>query len=202
MPDSFDDAASHISEGYGHAQTRRPGDRLRALVGASRNMVVSLAGDVGLPIAAYAIAELCGFSTYVSLLAGTVVAAIRMAWVAFRDRRLDVFATAGLIFLGSCIIKRPLAFYAARRFAGATGSAEFLATADTPAMRRRWYTVSLVWGLGLIIDAALRMTAAYRLPPDTAVNVAQVLTVVAYGLLIGWTVLTAKQQSRKPRLAS
>jgi hypothetical protein len=36
---------------------------------------------------------------------------------------------------------------------------------------------------------------------DTAVNVAQVLTVVAFGLL-RWTVLTAKQQSRKPRLVS
>lgn len=190
-------------------------------------MVVSLAGDVGLPIAAYAIAELCGYSTYVSLLAGTVVAAIRMAWVAIRDRRLDVFATfllilfgvgfiltfvtgdvrfvlakdsttsatAGLVFLVSCIIKRPLAFYAAKRFAGAAGSEEFLATADTPAMRRRFYTVSLVWGVGLITDAALRMTAAYTLPPDTAVNVSQVLTVVAYGSLIGWTVLTTKRQA-------
>jgi hypothetical protein len=197
-------------------------------------MVVSLAGDVGLPIAAYAIAELCGLSTYVSLLAGTVVAAIRMAWVAIRSRRLDVFATfllilfgvgflltfvtgdvrfvlakdsttsatAGLVFLGSCIIKRPLAFYAAKRFAGGAGSAEFLATADTPAMRRRWYTVSLVWGVGLITDAALRMTAAYLLPPDTAVNVAQVLTVLAYGLLIGWTVLTAKRQPRELGQAS
>jgi hypothetical protein len=192
MPDSVDDADSGIGDGYRHAQTRRPGVRLRALVGASRNMMVSLAGDVGLPIAAYAVAELCGFSTYVSLLAGTVVAAIRMAWVAIRDRRLDVFATfllilfgvgflltfvtgdvrfvlakdsttsatAGLVFLGSCIIKRPLAFYAAKRFAGTAGRAEFLATADTPVMRRRWYTVSLVWGVGLITDAALRMTAA------------------------------------------
>jgi hypothetical protein len=46
------------------------------------------------------------------------------------------------------------------------------------------------------------MTAAYLLPPDTAVDVAQVLTLVAYGLLLGWTVLTGKLQPREPRLAS
>ena len=113
---------------------------------AIRNMVVSLLGDVGLPVAAYFIAELLGASTYRSLLAGTVVAGLRMGWVAIRERRFDVFATfllvlfgagfvltfvtgdvrfvlakdattsatAGLIFLGSCIVNRPLAYYAAK----------------------------------------------------------------------------------------
>jgi hypothetical protein len=192
-------------------------------------MVLSLLGDIGLPIAAYFVAELCGFSTYVSLLAGTAVAALRMAWVGIRERRLDAFslflvaifgvgfvltfvtgnvqfvlakdattsATAGLVFLGSCIINRPLAYYAAKRFAGAAGSDEFTATADTAIMRKRWYTVSLVWGVGLLTDAALRIACIYLLAPDVAANVSQGLMVTAYTLLISWTVYTAKKHSAR-----
>ncbi len=196
---------------------------------AIRNMVVSLLGDVGLPVAAYFIAELLGASTYRSLLAGTVVAGLRMGWVAIRERRFDVFATfllvlfgagfvltfvtgdvrfvlakdattsatAGLIFLGSCIVNRPLAYYAAKRFAGAAGSGEFNASADTPVMRKRWYRVSLVWGVGLLIDAALRIACIYLLSPDVAAGVSQALMVTAYTLLIAYTIYTAKKTAKQ-----
>lgn len=201
---------------------------------SARNMLASLAGDVGLPIGTYVVAGLCGFSPYVALLAGTVVAAWRMAWVGIRDLRFDVFAmfllvlfgvgfllsfvtgdvrfllakdattsaTAGLVFLLSCVVKRPLAYHAAKRFAGDGGREEFLATADTPRMRRRWYTVSLVWGVGLLADATLRMAAAYLLTPNTAANVAQVLTVLSYGLLIWWTIHTGRTNARPPAAQS
>ena len=189
-----------------------------------RNMVLSLLGDVGLPVAAYFAAELLGAGTFRSLLAGTVVAGLRTSWVAIRERRLDVFATfllvlfgagfvltfvtgdvrfvlakdattsatAGLVFLGSCIINRPLAYYAARRFAGPAGREEFDARADTPISRKRWYRVSLVWGAGLLIDAALRIACIYLLVPGIAANVSQALMVTAYTLLIGYTIYTAK----------
>jgi hypothetical protein len=191
----------------------------------TRNMVRSLLADVGLPIAVYFAAELAGASTYESLLAGTVAAGARMAWVALRQRRLDVFAsfllvlfgagvaltfvtgdarfvlakdattsaTAGLVFLGSCLANRPLAYYAAKRFAGTAGSAEFTATADSDVMRRRWYRVSLVWGLGLLTDAALRVACIYLLSPATAANVSQALMVTAYTLLVTWTIRSAKK---------
>jgi hypothetical protein len=187
-------------------------------------MVVSLLADVGLPVLAYFVAELSGATTYVSLLAGTVVAGVRMAWVAICERRFDVFATfllvlfgagfaltfvtgdvrfvlakdattstiAGLVFLGSCLANRPLAYYAAKRFAGAAGSADFAASADTAAMRKRWYVVSLVWGTGLLTDAALRVACIYLLSPDIASDASQALMVTAYTLLIGWTIHSAK----------
>lgn len=196
---------------------------------AIRNMVLSLLGDVGLPVAAYFVAELLGASTYRSLLAGTVVAALRMGWVARRERRLDVFATfllvlfgagliltfvtgdvrfvlakdattsatAGLVFLGSCLINRPLAYYAAKRFAGAAGSEEFNASADTPIMRKRWYRISLVWGVGLLTDATLRVACIYLLPPGIAANVSQALMVTAYTLLIAYTIYTAKKAAKQ-----
>jgi len=113
-------------------------------------MVSALAWDVGPSVAAYYGARALGCSDYVSLLAGTVASALRLIWVAVRDRRVDAFAMflmvlfgvglaltfvtgdarfvlikdsltsflAGLFFVGSCALRRPLTYYAAQRFAG------------------------------------------------------------------------------------
>ncbi|MFC3454270.1 VC0807 family protein [Amycolatopsis speibonae] len=58
--------------------------------------------DVALPLAAYYGLRLAGQSEQVSLLAGAVVAAARIAWVAVRDRSFDGFAAllAGVLGVG------------------------------------------------------------------------------------------------------
>jgi hypothetical protein len=102
--------------------------------------------------------------------------------------------TAGLVLVGSCIIKRPLGYYAAQRFARSAGSAQhaqFQATAKTEAMRARWFRVSLVWGITLLVDASLRIAAIYLLPIGLAATTSQVLMVAAYGLLTLWTIYSA-----------
>lgn len=194
---------------------------------AMRGIVSMLFYDIGLSVIAYFVAELLGASNYIALLAGTVVAGLRMLWVAIRQRRLDPFAlflitlfgaglalsfvtgdprfllakdasttsTAGLVLVISCLIGRPLAYYAALRLSRSAGVAEqkrFRATAHTGVMRTRWYRVSLVWGVALLADAALRITAIYTLPIGLAANLSQVLTVAVYGLLILWTIMTAR----------
>jgi hypothetical protein len=195
----------------------------------ARAMVRTLFYDIGLSVIAYFVAELCGASNYLALLAGTVVAGLRMVWVAARQRRLDPFAlfllamfgaslvmsfitgdprfilakdatqtfTAGLVLVGSCVIKRPLAYYAAQRFARSAGSAQheqFQATAQTAAMRARWFRVSLVWGTALLSDAVVRIAAIYLLPIGFAANFSQILVITVIGLLILWTFHTAKKQ--------
>lgn len=107
--------------------------------------------------------------------------------------------TAGLVFLGSCIIKRPIAYYAAQRFARSAGSAqheEFQATAHSDTMRARWYRVSLVWGIALLVDVCLRVAAIYLLPIRLAANISQVLMLTVYTLLMLWTVFSVKRQPR------
>lgn len=195
---------------------------------AMRAMVSTLFYDIGLSVIAYFVAELLGASNYVALLAGTVVAGLRMCWVALRQRRLDPFALfllvmfggslavsfvtgdarfilvkdstqsliAGLVLVGSCVVRRPLAYYAARRFAGSGGREqrdEFDATSGTDIMRARWFRVSLVWGVGLLGDAVLRTAAIYLLPIGLAANVSQILMITVDGLLVLWTILTAKK---------
>ncbi|MER6074303.1 VC0807 family protein [Streptomyces sp. NPDC001817] len=106
-------------------------------------------------------------------------------------------ATAGLVLVGSCLVRRPLAYYAALRFAREAGSeqaAQFQATADTSAMRARWRRVTLVWGTTLLIDASLRIAAVYLLPIRVASNVSQLLMVTFMGGLTLWTVWSMKKE--------
>lgn len=103
---------------------------------------------------------------------------------------------AGLVLVGSCIIDLPLVSYAAQRFARSAGAAqhkEFQATATTAAMRARWFRVSLVWGISLLGDVALRIAAIYLLPIGLAANVSRVLMVAVYGALLVWTLFSAKK---------
>jgi hypothetical protein len=110
--------------------------------------------------------------------------------------------TAGLVLVISCIIKRPLAYYAALRFARSSGGAEheeFQANAKTPVMRARWYRVSLVWGVSLLVDASLRIAVVYLLPIGIASNISQVLMIAVYALLFTWSVVTAKKTEAAAR---
>lgn len=103
---------------------------------------------------------------------------------------------AGAALIGSCLLGRPLAYYAARRFAQSAGGErqrEFEATASDARLRRRWYQVSLVWGLGLTADSVLRIVGVYTLPFDTAATCSQALMVIAFAGLIGWTLLTRRR---------
>ncbi|WP_327139557.1 VC0807 family protein [Nocardia sp. NBC_01327] len=206
-------------------ETRSSTQRLNP---AAHAMVSTMFYDIGLSVIAYFLAELLGASTYIALLAGTVVAGLRMLWVALRQRTLDPFAlfllalfgaglvlsfttgdprfilakdssgslTAGVVLVGSCLIDRPLAYYAAQRFARAGGAAmqeQFRATGNTTAMRARWFRISLVWGIALLIDASLRIAAIYMLPITMAANVSQILMVTVFGLLIVWTLRSARK---------
>ncbi|WP_216892693.1 VC0807 family protein [Nocardia alni] len=102
-------------------------------------------------------------------------------------------AVVGLTMVVSCLIGRPLAYYAALRMAGAEGRERILASAQDDELRRRWYRVSLVWGLALLTDTALRIAIIYLLPVHLAANVSQVLMILVYTLLFGWTVRNARR---------
>lgn len=104
--------------------------------------------------------------------------------------------TAGLVLVVSCLVKRPIAFYAAQRFARSAGSAqyeEFQGGAGTGVMRARWVRVSLVWGCSLLAESGLRIAAIYLLPIDVAANFSQALMVTVYAGLFLWTFVTAKK---------
>lgn len=69
-----------------------------------RQLVRGLAWDVGAPVVAYYALHLLGVSDWVALLASTVVAALRVLWVAVRQRSLNLFATVMLVVFGLGLI--------------------------------------------------------------------------------------------------
>jgi hypothetical protein len=69
--------------------------------GSDAMMIVrGLAWDVGLPLVAYYGLHLVGVSDWIALLAATSAAALRIGWIALRDRMLNLFATVMLLVFG------------------------------------------------------------------------------------------------------
>ena len=179
--------------------------------------------EVGLPVLTYYGLHATGASDYRALLAATVVAGLRLGFVALRNRRLDGFAAfmiaifavglalsfttgdarfmlakdsvgtaiAGLIFLGTCVVGRPISFYAAQRFFVTTGRGGTWwddRWRSNPAFRRGFRVMSLTWGVGLLVEAAVRIPLIYVLPIDIMAGLSTALQLVAFTLLITWNV--------------
>ncbi len=187
--------------------------------------------DVGLPLLAYYGLHAAGVSDYRALLAGTIVAGLRVAFVALRNRRLDGFAAflmamfavglalafatgdarfmlakdsvgtavAGLIFLSTCVVGRPVIFYAAQRFATTTSEKRELWNTlwqTKLAFRRGFRVMSVVWGVGLLVEAAVRIPLIYLLPIQIMVGLSTVLQVTAFTLLMTWNLWYGKRMQR------
>ena len=96
----------------------------------------------------------------------------------------------GIIMLGSLTRQRPLLFHllaplSAPRFAG--GEPEFERHYDeSPTLRSALMLSTIVWGLVLLADAALRLTAVLVLPVTDAATAATLLTIVTVLTLVGW----------------
>ena len=178
-----------------------------------------LAWDVALPVATYYALHLLGASDWVALLASTLVAGLRVVWVAARQRALNPFATVmllvfgiglaltfvsgdprfllikesfvtgavGLTFLVTARGRRPMTLAAQQSWQPHRATelaAEYRAEPD---VRRGHRFVSTVGGVGLLLEAALRVPLVYLLPPSVMVGVSSGMAVLAFGALILWT---------------
>jgi intracellular septation protein A len=94
---------------------------------------------------------------------------------------------AGLIFLGTLVVGKPLIYYMGRRFAGS--GPEALAEwerkyATNARFRQVMWRLTAIWGVGLLLDAALRIVLIYLLPLSTMVALSTVLQIAFFGVLI------------------
>ncbi len=204
---STSDAGSLAAQAGGRAQFRQ--------------ILLGMVWDVVPSIVAYYACRALGASPYVSLLAGTLVAGIRVAYVAIRARTFDAFAgfmvaifgfglvmsfvtgderfllvkesfgtgAAGLAFLGSCFVGRPLIFHAARRFSAPSEAAR-AGWEDmwhsSPGFRRTFFVLSAGWGAGLLVEAAVRVVLVYLLPVDVMAGLSSVLAIAGFVVLLTW----------------
>lgn len=103
----------------------------------------------------------------------------------------------GVVFLLSLLTARPLTFAALESWQQAK-AAELDAIWDvSPGVRRTFRISAVVWGLGLILEAGLRIPLIYVLPIDVAVGASTGMQIVAFTGLGVWNAVYAVRAERR-----
>jgi intracellular septation protein A len=103
-------------------------------------------------------------------------------------------AIAGLVFLGSCVVGRPMVWHAAARFQPARREEFDRRWRTEPSFRPLFRVLSVLWGVSLLAEAVARVVVAYTLPVDVAAGLSQVLRFGVTGLMVVWTVAIVKRR--------
>ena len=103
-------------------------------------------------------------------------------------------ATFGIVFLVSLATPKPLIYRLNLDLAGADPAARAASEAlwEVPAARRAFRLITLVWGAGLLLEAATRVVVVFTLPLASATSASPIIAVVVVGGLLVWTVRYAK----------
>lgn len=125
------------------------------------------------------------------VLAGSVALSFVTGSARFLLAREGWFTAAiGLGFLATLLSARPLAFRMARAMLEHSPMASTLRpdTWDThwersSRFRRTWRVATVLWGVGLLADAAARVVMAYTLPVDTVPALSGALWAITFVLL-------------------
>jgi len=97
----------------------------------------------------------------------------------------------GLMFLSSFLWKRPIIFYFTRQI-GSGDDAQRRAYWDNlweqaPPFRHTMRTITMVWGVGYVVEAAARVIVALSFSPGTVVVISPILAIGTTIGLIFWT---------------
>lgn len=112
---------------------------------------------------------------------------------------------AGLAFLATCVVGRPLIYQAALRTK--TGRPAEIARyeqlwATSPDFRRRLRLMSVVWGVGLLTDAIVRLPIIYTMSTTSAVTASTVLFLTTMGSLALWTAWYARRSEARQAMVA
>jgi hypothetical protein len=111
----------------------------------------------------------------------------------------DAFFTA--LFGAACVItvfthKRPTLFYVSRYLSAGNDPEKVSAynqLHEHPTGRRTFAVLSIVWGIGLVVEASFRMALADVLPTGTFLAVSPAITFPIIGSLFAFTVVYSKR---------
>lgn len=120
------------------------------------------------------------------LLLGALTADPRFALV----RAAPGFALFGIAALLSLFTARPLMFFVARAFAAGGDPARMAAwnaRLAVPRFQRVVRSITVVWGIGTLIEAALAIACAFMLPGQAALIAEPVIAFGILAALLAWT---------------
>lgn len=128
-----------------------------------------------------------------------VVSATLLGGNAYMLKVRDAFFTA--LFGVACIVTvythdRPALFYVGRYLSAGNDPSKVAAYNDLheiPTARRVFRVLSVVWGIGLVVEAAARMVLAEALHTGTYVAVSPFVTATFIGSLFAFTLVYAKR---------
>ncbi len=113
-----------------------------------------------------------------------------------------VTVTIGLVFLGSAAIGKPLIYQLARATIMRRSPhelADFEAMRENVYFRRTMMTMTLVWGFGLLAEAAVAVALVFALSVHNYLIVGPIVGYGTVGGLSLWTYWFAQRQRRKGR---
>jgi hypothetical protein len=106
----------------------------------------------------------------------------------------------GVVFVGSAVIGRPLMYVlasASLKRQSAEDSAEFETYKDDPAFRRMMGVMTIVWGIGFIVETAVRSVLVFSLPVGRFLIIGPIVGYSTVGLLMVWTFLYGRAAEKR-----
>ncbi|CAN5221794.1 hypothetical protein BH09ACT8_BH09ACT8_24190 [soil metagenome] len=194
-----------------------------AVSSSVRPVLQTVLVDVAPPLVAYYGLRAAGASEYLALLSATVISGARVLYSVLRSRRLDPFAAyllltfglslavgltshdpktiligntlvngiGGLIFLGSCVIGTPLTQVVGERFRKSGEEPP----ADAHRLRRIHVQLSAMWGIGLLLEVAVRLVVIANASVDVANGVNSAITLPVVGFLVLATMVVIRRNA-------
>ncbi len=105
----------------------------------------------------------------------------------------------GVVCLGSLSGRHPLLFSVVREFTGpdtAKGQEMSRLWQQEAAFRRDFRVITAVWGVGFLLEAALRVVIVYHVSTGTALAISKVSPFVFGGVVSAWTVAYGAHRKR------
>lgn len=179
--------------------------------------------DIAPPLVAYYGLRAAGASEYVALISATVISGARVLYGVVKSRRLDPFAAyllltfglslavglssgdpktiligntlvngiGGLIFLGSCVVGTPLTQIVGARFRKSGDE-----PSDAPPDHAMHVALSAMWGIGLLVEVAVRLVVISRVSVDVANGVNSAITLPVIGALVLATIVITRRREQ------
>jgi hypothetical protein len=154
---------------------------------------------VGIGAVAHRRLDVIGALVLAGILVGTALGLIS------HDARLVLIegsvptALFGLACLGSLWSRRPLIYAFALEFIGpdSVQGREMVGLWQYPGFRRIFRTMTVVWGVGYLVEAAIRVVIVENTSTGTALAISKIMPFVFAALLVAWTFGYGEQQGRK-----
>lgn len=108
-------------------------------------------------------------------------------------------ALFGVVCLGSLWTRRPLMYGFSVEFIGpdTAKGREMISLWQYEGFRRIFQIITAVWGVGFLLEAALRVVIVYNTSTGTALSLSKVMPYIWVGIFVAWTVAYGRYQGKK-----